>query len=163
MFFILLGIILAIVVGAFAAIKGWPNESAYLAVVFVIGGILLGLFLPATSYEETSETIELVSLTDSVASTGNGVLFYVSVDATNHYTYYTEVETKYAEGNAKAYKSYTVSGNVVIVEDDSYTEAKLVIYKKIAKSSFWTFGGPDEVEYVFYVPTGTVARNVSVG
>ena len=75
-----------------------------------------------------------------------------------------EVDSKYAEDGAKAYKSYVVSGNVTIVEDDSYADAKLVTYTKKPKMTFWSFAlWFDQVEYVFYVPKGTVARNVSLG
>ena len=41
----------------------------------------------------------------------------------------------------------------------------LIIYFKITiKKSFWTFAaGAKTYEYVFYVPTGTIARDVSIG
>jgi hypothetical protein len=53
---------------------------------------------------------------------------------------------------------------VTVVEDDSYTDAKLVIHTFKPKMTFWSFWCWDKkVEYVFYVPTGTVVRNISVG
>lgn len=50
-----------------------------------------------------------------------------------------------------------------LVEDDNYTDAKLVTYVRNGKKSFWTFAaGAKEYEYVFYVPTGTIVRDVSL-
>lgn len=110
-------------------------------------------------------SIELMSLRDDTISKGTGGLFYVSISGTNSYTYYVTVDSIYASDSQKAYKSKTISGtNVTIVEDDSYTEAKLVTYVRYSKKSFWTFAvGAKQYEYVFYVPTGTIARDVSIG
>ena len=76
-----------------------------------------------------------------------------------------EVESTYASNSQKAYKSITISdSNVTIVEDDYYTDAKLVNYVRHGKKSFWTFAvGAKKYEYVFYVPSGTIAQFVSIG
>lgn len=133
----------------------------------VIIGIFFGIFYPISGYKEpeTVSTVELASLRDDTVSEGMGRLFYVSISGTNSYTYYVEVDSNYAFNSQKAYKSKTISNsNVTIVEDDSYTEAKLVTYVKYGKKSFWTFAaGAKEYEYVFYVPIGTIARAVSLG
>ena len=166
MFFILLGIAGFVGVIWLGVELNWNEKFAtLLAVLVLVAGVVVGLFVPIVGYEETTETVELVSLNDGLASSGGTTgIWYVSIEADNHYTYYTEVDSKYAEGNAKAYKSYVVSGNVTVIEDDSYTDAKLVTYTKKPKMTFWSFAfWFDEVEYVFYVPTGTVVRNISVG
>lgn len=133
----------------------------------VVFGVILGIGLPVSGYEQPQvcSTEELISLRDETVSEGRGGLFYVAVSATNTYTYYIEVDSPYVSDSQKAYKSKTISGsNVTIVEDDNYTEAKLVKYVKYGKKSFWTFAvGAEEYEYVFYVPTGTIARDVSLG
>ena len=137
-----------------------------LAILCVIAGFYAGITEPVSGYgdPEVFATTELVSLRDDTTSEGTGNLFYVSISGTNSYTYYVEVESAYASNSQKAYKSKTISGsNVTIVEDDSYTDAKLVIYVKYGKKSFWTFAaGAKQYEYVFYVPTGTIARDVTL-
>lgn len=138
-----------------------------LAIICVIGGFSAGIVEPVSGYGEPQvfSTTELVSLRDEAVSEGTGRLFYVSVSGTNSYTYYVEVDSQYVSGSQKAYKSNTLSGsNITIVEDDSYTDAKLVTYVRHGKMSFWTFAaGAKKYEYVFYVPTGTIARDVSLG
>ena len=138
-----------------------------LAIVCVIAGFYAGIAEPVSGYGEPEaiSTIELVSLRDDTVSEGTGRLFYVSISGTNSYTYYVEVDSEYATNSQKAYKSKTISGsNVTIIEDDNYTDAKLVTYVRYGKKSFWTFAaGAKQYEYVFYVPTGTIARDVTLG
>ena len=138
-----------------------------IGIVCLIAGIALGITAPVSGYEEPKKdsTIELVSLRDDTTSEGKGSLFYVSISGTNSYTYYVEVDSPYASDSQKAYESNTISSsNVTIIEDDKYTDAKLVTYVMHGKKSFWTFaGGAEKYEYVFYVPTGTIVRDVSLG
>jgi hypothetical protein len=139
MFFILLGIAAFFGICWLIVHFDWNENAFYVAVIVGIALILVGIFAPVGGYKESTKTIELISLNDGVASTGNGGMFYVSISVDNHYTYYTEVDSKYAEGSAKAYKSYVVAGNVTVVEDDSYTDAKLVIHTFKPKMTFWSF------------------------
>ena len=138
-----------------------------IAILCVSGGFIAGITEPVSGYEEPQmvSTTELVSLRDEAVLEGTGRLFYVSISGTNSYTYYVEVDSNYASNSQKAYKSKTISdSNVTIVEDDSYTEAKLITYVRHGKKSFWTFAaGAKKYEYVFYVPVGTIARDVSLG
>ena len=144
-----------------------PTALALIVVACVIFGIVIGIFAPVSGYGEPEvvSTTELVSLKDDTVSEGTGRLFYVSISGTNSYTYYVEVDSTYASNSQKAYKSYTISdNNVTIVEDDSYTDAKLVAYVRYGKKSFWTFAvGAKQYEYVFYVPTGTIVRDITLG
>ena len=137
-----------------------------LAIVLVISGFYAGIAEPVSGYGEPEaiSTTELVSLRDDTVSEGAGRLFYVSISGTNSYTYYVEVDSPYVSSSQKAYKSYTISdSNVTIVEDDNYSEATLVTYVRYGKKSFWTFAaGAKQYEYVFYVPTGTIIRDVSL-
>ena len=117
MFFILLGIACLVGVICIGVKYNWnENFTSLLAAIVFVAGAVVGLFVPIAGYEETTETVELVSLNDGLASSGGTTgIWYVSIEADNHYTYYTEVDSKYAEGSAKAYKSYVVSGNVTVV------------------------------------------------
>ena len=137
-----------------------------LAILIAILGIFEGIFRPLSGYEEPQidSTTKLVSLRDETISEGSG-LFYISISGNNSYTYYVEVDSPYASDSQKAYKSNTISSNnVTIIEDDNYTDAKLITYVKYGKKSFWTFAVDcKEYEYVFYVPTGTIVRDVSLG
>ena len=135
-----------------------------LGVACLLVGCAMGV-LPWNGYEEMveSEVVELVSLRDDTVSEGGGLL-YVSISGENHYSYYTEVETPFATGNSKAYIGNTISGdNIIIVEDDDCSSAKLVTYSAKIKKSFWSYGKGATYRYVFYVPTGTIARNISLG
>ena len=138
-----------------------------LGILCAIGGIAIGIFEPVSGYGEPQivSTTELVSLRDANVSKGTGNLFYVSVSGTDSYTYYVEVDSTYASDSQRAYKGNTISdSNVTIVEDDSRTDAELVTYVRYGKKSFWTFAvGAKQYEYVFYVPTGTIVRDVSLG
>lgn len=169
---ILAGILAAGLIFVYIYWSNTPNETLcaaliVIAITCVIGGLIAGITAPVSGYEEPEmvSSIELISLRDDTISKGTGGLFYVSISGTNSYTYYVKVNSIYASDSQKAYKSKTISGtNVTIVEDDSYTEAKLVTYVRYSKKSFWTFAvGAKQYEYVFYVPTGTIARDVSIG
>lgn len=136
-----------------------------LCFLFVLAGFFVGTFVPVSGIEETVSTTKLVSLRDETISEGSKRHFYISISGNNSYTYYVEVDSPHASGSQKAYKSDTISSdNVTIIEDDSYTDAKLVTYERHGKETFWTFGAFfEDPEYVFYVPTGTIVRDVSLG
>lgn len=172
---ILVGILLcALIIGlsflllSKGSIKDFGAELLYLlAAVCLITGAFAGITAPVNGYGEPEivSTTELVSLKDETISEASGRLFYVSISGTNSYTYYVEIDSQYASNSQKAYKSNTISNsNVTIIEDNNYTDAKLVTYVRYGKKTFWTFAAKTEqYEYVFYVPTGTIARNVSLG
>ena len=135
------------------------------ASIVLSAGLVLGIFVPISGYEEQKmvSTTELVSLRDDVTTEG-GIL-YVSISSTNSYTYYVEVDSPHISESQKAYKSHTISSNnVTIVEDDSYDSARLDTYVTCGKKSFWTFAAiTEQYVYVIYVPTGTIARDASLG
>lgn len=135
-------------------------------IIFLYAGIVLGIFVPISGYEEPKmvSTTELVSLRDDVTAEGTNGILYVSISSTNSYTYYVEVDSPHISEFQKAYKSHTISSNnVTIVEDDSYDSARLDTYVIYGKKSFWTFAAnTEQYEYIFYVPTGTIARVASL-
>lgn len=130
-------------------------------------GFIFGIFVPISGYEEPQivSSTELVNLRDETISEGSKGVFYISIPENNSYTYYVEIDSPYTSDSQKAYKSNTISSNnVTIIEDNSYTNAKLDTYVTYGKKSFWTFAiGVKKYEYVFYVPTGTIVQNVSLG
>ena len=100
-----------------------------------------------------------------MTSVGGGNWRYISIYAENAYTYYLETKVPEWYGEGSAYESYTISGeNVVIMEDDKYiNNAKLVKYVLKPKNKFWTAVlVPDKVKYVFYVPEGSIVKDISL-
>lgn len=162
---IIAGILLCVLL-CWLAIAVDESMVFVLGILSAVAGIVVGIFCPISGYKEPElvSSTELVSLRDDTISTGTGKIFYVSITGTNSYTYYVEVDSPYASGSQKAYESRTISGsNVTIVEDESYTEAKLVKYVKHGKMSFWTVAlFAESYEYVFYVPKGTIVRDASL-
>ena len=126
---------------------------------------LIALLGNTNNYNEKAlvSTQPLIALSDGVSSSGGG-LFYVSISANNMFTYYTEVESEYTTENATSYVSRTVPGSLtVIVEEKNNTEPRLLVYEQTGKKSFWYFHVPRTItEYVFYVPEGTIQRNIAL-
>ena len=150
--------------------KDWFDDDFCITLVLLLFGllggptlILFGVYVPVSGYGESQifSTTELVSLRDDTVSVGT----YISISGINSYTYYAKVDSPYTSNSSKAYKSITLSNsNVTIVEDDSYTDAKLVTYVRYGKKSFLTLAiGAKTYEYVFYVPPGTIAQDMSLG
>lgn len=104
----------------------------------------------------------LIALSDGVSSYSG--MFYVSISPDNTFTYYTKVETEYTTENANSYVSKTTPGYLsVIVEEKNNTEPRLLVYKQTGRRSFWYFNVPTTItEYVFYVPEGTIQRNITL-
>lgn len=167
---LLVGIVCAVIsfiICIVLAIK-W-DMSEHKATVFTILPIMVALVISAqgnnNNYNEKTVVLTepLIALSDGVASSGGG-LFYVSVSANNIFTYYTEVESEYDSENSSTYASKTVPGSmVVIVEEKNNTEPRLVVYEQTGKKSFWYFNTPSTItEYVFYVPEGSIQRNMTL-
>lgn len=124
-------------------------------------GFCIGLFLP-TGYKEPVlvNEIELISLNNELTSTGKGNWAYVSVTADNTYSYRYEVNDKY-NLDGKSYKIGTVSENVTEVETKECDKAVLQVYKVKPKITLVSFGlGASKTEYVFYVPEGTIQKEI---
>lgn len=154
---IIIGIGIAAALLFIGAYFDWGDSFTCAIVLFIaLAGILLPC-MPICGYEqaEVVQEIELVSLSNSIASEGEGNLFYVSLSAGNVYSYRYEVEnTTGLSGNA--YETSTVSSNVTEVESDECTRPVLIVYVSKAKSNLFCFGIGDVKSYVFYVPTGTI-------
>lgn len=167
---LLIGIVCA-VIGFVVSLKlaegGISFEHCLMACVglpFIVA-LLISLEGNANNYNEKTvvSTQPLIALSDGVASSGSG-MFYVSISANNMFTYYTEAETEYTTENSNSYVSNTVPGSLtVIVEEKNNTQPRLLVYKQTGKKSFWYFNVPPTItEYVFYVPEGTIQRNITL-
>jgi len=143
------------------------NEGVFyacLALPFLVA-LLISTSGNDNNYNEKTviSTQPLIALSDEVSSSGGG-MFYVSISANNMFTYYTEVETEYTTENASSYVSNTVPGYLtVVVEEKDNTQPRLLVYQQTGKKSFWYFNVPPTItEYVFYVPEGTIQRNITL-
>ena len=130
--------------------------------VFGFGGIILGLFAPLSGYTDWEPTFrkDLVSLSNSTVGGAEGFI-YVSVSSSNVYTYRCEIDSEFGTENSTEYKTATVDGSYVIeVEDDTIENPYLQVYTRNGKRSIWTFALTSETKYVFYVPSGSIAKDV---
>ena len=64
----------------------------------------------------------------------------------------------------KEYKTATIvnNGNVTEIEDPDCQKPVLLEYERTAKKSIWTFGVASETNYVFYVPEGTISKDITL-
>ena len=166
---ILIGIVVAGVV-FFILWKGFDYfESGTCAMICVLGtltvvfSIAFGLFVPLEGYEDKAKLIketELVSLSNTVASEGHGGLFYVSVSANNVYTYRYEVDDEY-NISGTSYKVGLLDENVTEVESKDCKIPVLKVYERKAKKGLFTLSlFQNRTEYVFYVPEGSVVKEI---
>lgn len=142
----------------------FENTVGFFMAIPILVGLLFSISGNYNYNEKTVVSTEpLIALSDGVVSSGGG-LFYISISANNMFTYYTEVETEFSTENASSYASKTVPGKLtVIVEEKNNTEPRLVVYEQTGKKSFWYFNTPPTItEYVFYVPEGTIQRNITL-
>lgn len=163
----IVGAVIGIVIAMVLMIKWDVSEVCipYCIGIPILVALLISLNGNDNNYNEKTVVLTepLIALSDGVASSGGG-LFYVSVSANNMFTYYTEVESEYASENSRTYVSKIVLGSMaVIVEEKNNTEPRLVVYEQTGKKSFWYFNTPPTItEYVFYVPEGSIQRNMTL-
>lgn len=162
---IIFGIVVAIgVLVLMGFLSGWEDSSppcAIAAVILVVAIIVA--FCPVNGYEDEAtlvREIELVALSNDVSSEGRGLLF-VSVSANNVYSYKYEVDNPYGS-DGKSFETKTVSENVIETESSQCQKAVLRVYEREAKTNIWTFCWVKQVEYEFYVPEGTIDREVTL-
>lgn len=165
MLIIILGCILSILIGLAIGMK---DVSIGVAIMMfgIFASLILGLF-SATKYGERQleEQTELVSLSNSTISEGGGFI-YVSISGENAYTYRYEVDTDLGTKTSKNYAIKTISsseGKIIESEDINCKVPVLLKYKTKSKITIWSFGFlDDKIEYVFYVPKGTIQKDVKL-
>jgi len=132
--------------------------------ITVIGvAVLCTLVFPFAGYHEPEliQETELVSLSNTVATSGGGNIFYVSVSPGNVYSYRYEVKNK-SYTNEKAYKRVLVSGNDTEIETDTEV-AILRKYVQKPKRWLWTFAlGTEKYKYEFIVPKGSIVKEITL-
>ena len=134
--------------------------------VVVVTIISYALFAPPLSYTEFElvNEIQLVSLNDSISSVGEGSMFYVKISAQNAYSYYYETTSEFSNEGDKVYTSGIVSGDVIVIENNSIDVPVLQVYEKHGKSSFWSLALRSTIcQYVFRVPEGSVVHQFEIG
>ena len=165
MLWFILAIVLVIVICGIGIWKDWSAGSiSFLAVMLLLGVSLIPPACIDLGYEEKQldTTVELVSLGTEITSVGNGNRRYVTVNGEKVYTYRYETEnTTNLEGTM--YKTETVSGNVEEIESEKCETPMLYIYVEKNKNSWWfSMYTNDRYTYVFYVPEGTIVRDVTL-
>ena len=164
--FILSGIIISVLL-FFVGYRFKDICLVLLAILFFLGGTIAGLFVPTGGYKpgQESQTIKIHALSDQTTSTGNGSMVYVSISANNAYTFYRQIDSEFTDENSKAYISRTISGNnIIVIEEENCKTPRLTIYTQDPYITFWSFGIGFQIEkYVFYVPKGTIAHEISLG
>ena len=163
---IILGIVLAIILAFIFLLLGADLDVAsVIFVILVLGAIGMGVFLPISGYEEweLKQETELISLSNDVASGGNRRV-YVSLSADNVYTYRYEINSEFGTETSREYKTETLTGNGVEEIEDPNCEVPVIrVYQRTGKMSFWTFAvASAEYKYVFYVPEGSISKEVKL-
>lgn len=159
---LVLAIIVAIVV---LVVELWIflNDDVWVIPTFIVFIGLLVSLSPALgfgdSYNEPilTQEIELVSIKTSTEAQG----CYLHISPTNAYSYRYEITDDYNLGG-KNYKTKTITSNVREVESKDCKKAVLKVYTRTPKKSIWFFSGKSIEENVFYVPEGTVIKDISL-
>ncbi len=133
-------------------------------ILLVFASIMVGLFAPISGFADwkPNERKDLISLSNSTVGGSEGFI-YVSVSSSNIYTYRYEIDSEFGTETSSEFVTATVDGkDVVEVEDESIDTAYLQIYTRTAKKSIWTFCPATETKYVFYVPPGSISKDVNL-
>lgn len=140
-----------------------PGIITVLLVFSLLGGIITPLCINLGYNEKQLETkVQLVSLGTDITSTGSGNRRYVTISGEKVYTYRYEVENT-TELSGTMYKTDTISGNVEEIESAECNTPMLYIYVEKSKNSMWfSVYTQDRYSYVFYVPEGTIVRDVTL-
>ena len=137
-----------------------------LAIIGGFGSILVGLgafhISGYTEWELIQET-ELISLKNDLVSGGVGRL-YVTLSADNAYTYRYEINSEFGTETSKEYQTETlVNEDVEEIEDINCITPVVRVYQRDGKMSLWTFGWLNtQTKYIFYVPEGTIYKEVKL-
>ena len=136
-----------------------------MAMLIFIISIPVGLSVPLGGYTDWQpfSQIELVSLSNSTIGGSEGFI-YVSVSSSNIYTYRVKIDSEFGTKTSQEFKIVTVDGSYVVeVEDPAIDKPYLQIYERSGKKSVWTFAlNTTEYQYVFYVPAGTISRDIAL-
>ena len=160
---IIIGIVLAVFF-VFISLRTGRDTGGILACVSILIALIL-IASPISGYQEWElvKELELVTLSNDLSSGGTGAI-YVSLSANNAYTYRYEIDSEFGTQTSKEYQTNTLSSkNVVEVEDPNCETAVIREYYREGKRSIWTFATfAEETKYVFYVPEGTISKEIKL-
>lgn len=134
-------------------------------VLHVIWCTVSAIVLPVKDWAMTEE-IRITSLKNEMIGTGRGFI-YVKISPDNIYQYRVEIKSGVESSTSKSYELKYLSGNqhrIVEEEDPNCTQAYLRVYTKCKEDSkifFWGGYCVDEM-YVFYVPEGTIKKELNL-
>ena len=163
MLIIIVGIIAAI---GCLAIGAWVNSAEgifnCLALLVFLVAIFTGICAPVTGYtdwELVSEE-ELISLSNDTGTSGN--LFAIRTNGI--YSYRVQIKSEFGTNSSKEYELRTIDAKYVVeVEDPEIEKPVLKIYKRVGKTSVFSFAlWTEQKKYVFYVPKGTIKENINL-
>ena len=171
---IIIGIVIVAILGLIAIALSSRNTIPFpleLVLLLILGGAInYGLLGPASEYNdwELAEEIELVSLAENTVL-DEKTNIYVYRLAENEYTYRYEIDSQFGTETSKEYEVKTLLieedirhlTTVEEIEDSNCEKPLLKVYKRKGKPTIWTFArGYENTKYVFYVPEGTIAKEV---
>ncbi len=168
MLIIIIGIIICIIIFCVSFIfikeKSSCRLSSRLITIIFIFSLAIGLFFPTKFGEsELVRQTELVSLSNSTVSSGN---VFVSISGEEIYTYRHRIDTEFGTETSTEYVTSSIShddGNIIESEDINCKTPVLLEYMTKSKVTIWTFGfGVALTDYVFYVPEGTIQKDVQL-
>ena len=129
----------------------------FCGVFFFIFGVLYAIAI-TDEYEEWEfdSKKEIVALSNNT-ETEEGGLLYVSVSAKNEYTYRYEINST---DTITYYKTNTILGNVIEMEDINCKVPELIVEKRKGKVTMWSLGLNTDIRYIFHVPYGTISHKI---
>lgn len=166
---IILGLLIAgLILFIFSRVEAeYDTISIFVMIIFLVvfASIVVGLFCPISGYTnwEPTDRKDLVTLSNSTVGGSEGFI-YISVSSSNVYTYRYEIDSEFGTDTSSEFVTDTIDGKYVVeVEDESIDTAYLQKFTRKAKISIWTFGLlSKETKYVFYVPPGSISKDVNL-
>ena len=160
MLIIIIGIITCTIILCIEFFLQKKYSSTLVGIIFFFS-LLIGLFFP-TKFEERKlvKETELVPLSSSTVS-GKDVFVSISDEGTYFFRY--EIDTEFGTETSTEYVTVSMPIDFAITESEDINCKTPVLLEYMTKSkvTIWTFGlGVGIVEYVFYVPTGTIQKDV---
>ena len=88
----------------------------------------------------------------------------MTLSADNSYTCRYEINSEFGTETSKEYRTATlVNQDVEEIEDINCNRPIVMVYQREGKMSLWTFGWLNtQTKYVFYVPEGTIYKEVKL-
>ncbi len=170
MVILIVGIIVSVAIGAFLWYMDVKDGlSVLLAVLGILVSLLVPCFCPVRGWNENLKVkneYELASLSNQTISGSERMMFYVSLSSDNVYTYrYKLNDNSSIDKNGNNYKIAQLASrnkDITEIEQENCDIPKLVIYKKDPKfKSIFTLKSA-KTYYAFYVPKGSINKEIKL-